>query len=314
MKKVFQETIFLLAEKGKKIGINREKLKACLFPIYRWFCWVEYKLFNHVYLYHVEIPVTQRCTLKCKDCSFMMPYFENPKDYYIDDLLAYMDRLYECVDTIQIFRILGGEPFVYKDLDQIIKKAVDCPKVKMVDVVTNGTLLPSERVRNVMKDPKVTIQISDYGNISYKKNELKRICEENGIKCVIRSMSDKNWFTAGDLHFRGKVAKDIEKQLKKCAGICRSFQNGKLYFCPRASFGALLGIPDSEKDYVDFTVEGNWNELRRQIFELNQRKGFLACNYCDEGTDCYRPIPPAQQISDSSQIEEWRANIGKQEQ
>ena len=59
-------------------------------------------------------------------------------------------------------------------------------------------------------------------------------------------------------------------------------------------------------------MERSKDELRKQIFELNQRKGFLACNYCDEGTDCYTSIPPAQQISDFSQIECWRGNIGKQ--
>ncbi|MBE5832627.1 MAG: radical SAM protein [Butyrivibrio sp.] len=312
MKVVFHNVIYFFAEKGKRIGLNREKLKACFFPLYRAFCSIEYKCFNHIYLYHVEIPVTQRCTLKCKDCSFMMPYFERPKDYNVIDLLKYMDRLFECVDTIQIFRILGGEPFVYKDLDLIIQKALSCTKVRTVDVVTNGTLVPAEKILNAMSNSKLTVQISDYGDISYKKKELQKVCEEKGIKCVIRSMADKNWFTAGDLHFRGKLAKDIKEQLKKCAGICRSFQNGKLYFCPRASFGALLGIPDPPKDYVDFTVERSKDELRKQIFELNQRNGFLACNYCDEGTDCYTSIPPAQQISDFSQIECWRGNIGKQ--
>ncbi len=311
MNDIFLFTIYFFAEKGKKIGINSEKIKACFFPLYRFFCWIEYKWFNNIYLYHVEIPVTQRCTLKCKDCSFMMPYFEHPKDYKVNDLLTYMDRLFECVDTIQIFRILGGEPFVYRDLDSIIIKALSCPKVRTVDVVTNGTLIPSEKVLAAMKNNKLTVQISDYGDISYKKNELLKICEENGIKCVIRSMADKNWFSAGDLHFRGKVAKELKIQLKKCGGICRSFQNGKLYFCPRASFGALLGIPDPKKEFVDFTKSGDVKELRRQIFELNQRKAFLACNYCDEGTDNYKPIPPALQIEEQTQITNWKKTISK---
>ncbi len=311
MKTIFQDALFFIAEKGKTIGINREKLKSCLFPIYRAFCYAEYKLFGHIYLYHVEMPVTQRCTLKCKDCSFMMPYFEHPHDYDVNELLEHMDRLFECVDTIQIFRILGGEPFVFKDLDMIIKKALASSKVRTVDIVTNGTLIPSQKIFDVMKNPRLTVQISDYGDISYKKNELQEICKENRIKCVIRSMVNKNWFSSGDLHFRGKKAKEIQEQLKRCGGICRSFQNGRLYFCPRASFGTLLGIPNPHRDYVDFTIIQPRDELRKQIFKLNQRKGFLACNYCDEGTDSYIPIPPAIQIKNRSQIDEWRENIGK---
>lgn len=311
MKNIFLNSIYYFAEQGKKIGVNREKLKSVLFPMYRLFCAIQYKCFDNIYLYHVEIPVTQRCTLRCKDCSFMMPYFEHPKDYDVNELLKYMDRLFECVDTIQIFRILGGEPFVYKDLNLIIEKALSSKKVRTVDIVTNGTIVPTDRILDSMRTGKVTVQISDYGDISFKKKELLNACNSRGIKCVIRSMADKNWFTAGDLHFRGKIARDLKAQLKKCAGICRSFQNGKLYFCPRASFGTLLGIPDPAKDYVDFTKECDKQTLRQQIYELNQRKGFLACNYCDEGTDKYMPIPPAEQISEKSQIEKWREKIGK---
>ena len=183
--------------------------------------------------------------------------------------------------------------------------------VKTVDIVTNGTIVPSDIVLESMRNERLTVQISDYGSISLKKKELLSACKSKGIKCVIRSMADKNWFTAGDLHFRGRVAKDIMIQLKKCASICRSFQNGKLYFCPRASFGTLLGIPDPAKDYVDFTKEDDVQTLRKQIYELNQRKGFLACNYCDEGTDRYKPIPPAEQIFNQSQIDCWRGKIGE---
>lgn len=311
MKNIFLNCIYYLAEHGKKIGVNREKLKSVLFPMYRWFCKIQYKCFGHVYLYHVEIPVTQRCTLRCKDCSFMMPYFEHPKDYDVELLLGYMDKLFECVDTIQIFRILGGEPFVYKNLDLIIQKALSSAKVRTVDVVTNGTIVPTDTILNAMRNDKLTVQISDYGDISSKKKELLNACRDKGIKCVIRSMADKNWFTAGDLHFRGKVAKELKVQLRNCAGICRSFQNGRLYFCPRASFGTLLGIPNPSRDYVDFTVENDIHTLRRQLYELNQRKGFLACNYCDEGTDSYKPIPPAEQIANLAQIEKWREKIGK---
>ncbi len=232
----------------------------------------------------------------------MMPYFEHPIDYDVENLLVYMDRLFASVDTIQIFRILGGEPFVYKDQDRIIAEAVSSLKARTVDIVTNGTIVPHEKIIKTMKNSKLTVQISDYGEISSNKEKLKLVCEENGIKCILRSMTEKNWFSAGDLHFRGRVAKEISEQLKHCGGICRSFQNGKRYFCLRASFGTILGIPDPSRDYVDFTNKMDIKEARKQIYELNQRKGFLACNYCDEGTGEYMPIPPAEQIKDQEQI------------
>lgn len=122
MKNLLTRLIFILAEKGKHIGVNREKLRAALYLGYRFLCKLMYRFGNYLYLYHVEIPVTQKCSLRCKDCVFMMTKFEHPVDYDLEKLLTYMDRLFKVVDGIQIFRILGGEPFIYKNLALVIKK------------------------------------------------------------------------------------------------------------------------------------------------------------------------------------------------
>ena len=42
VKDLFMRLIYFLAEKGKLIGINRGKLKALLYPAYRFFCYVIY--------------------------------------------------------------------------------------------------------------------------------------------------------------------------------------------------------------------------------------------------------------------------------
>jgi hypothetical protein len=226
----------------------------------------------------------------------MMPYFKNPVDFDLEDNLKYSRKLFEVIDAIQIFRILGGEPFLYKDLKPIIQEALACSKVKTVEVVSNGTIIPSKEILETMKNPKFKLQISDYGELSRNKDIIKQICDENGINCVIRGSGEKNWFDPGDLHFRGRNKKELRKQFKHCGEICRNLHNGKMYFCPRAAFGTKLGIPDLESDYVDFTKDLSNSELRNAIYELNQKKTILACNYCDEGTNDYVPIPVAEQL------------------
>lgn len=288
--------IYYFAEKGKHIGVKRVALRARLFPIYRFACKVMYKIFNYLYLYHVELPVTQKCNLRCKHCVFMMPYFENPVDFELDKTLKYMDKLFDSVDAIQIFRILGGEPFLYADLKMVVQHAIDCPKVKTVEIVTNGTLVPRQDIIETLKNPKLKVQISDYGDLSRNKENIKKLCDENEITCVLRGSDEKNWFDPGDLHFRGRSKKELKKQFKHCGEICRNLHDGKLYFCPRAAFGTKLGIPDVESEYVDFTKEKSREEIRKDIYELNQRKYLLACNYCDEGTEDYVPIPVAEQL------------------
>ncbi|WP_026491285.1 radical SAM protein [Butyrivibrio sp. XPD2002] len=298
MKERLLEAIFFFAEKGKHIGVKREILRARLFPFYRFVCRVLYRGGNYLYLYHVELPVTQRCNLRCKNCVFMMPYFEKPRDFQTEDLLKYEKKLFDTIDAIQIFRILGGEPFLYKNLKPIIIEALNSDKVKTVEIVTNGTILPSEDLLKTLKNPKLKIQISDYGKLSRKRDEIKTLCDDNGINCVIRGSDEKNWFDPGDLHFRGRNKKELKRQFANCGEICRNLHDGRLYFCPRAAFGTKLGIPDLESEYVDFASDKSREQLRKEIYELNQKRYLLACNYCNEGTDDYVPIPVAEQLTD----------------
>ena len=44
VKNALMKLIYFLAEKGKLIGINRGKLKALLYPAYRFFCYVVYTM------------------------------------------------------------------------------------------------------------------------------------------------------------------------------------------------------------------------------------------------------------------------------
>lgn len=296
MKTIITKMIFFFAEKFKHTGKIRINIKRFFFPCYRFVCRVLWK-YGYLYLYHVELPVTQKCSLKCAKCCFFMPHFKNPIDYEVENLLGYMDKLFECIDAIQIFRILGGEPFLYKDLEAIINKALTCSKVKTIDIVTNGTIIPDEKLLFMMRNPKLTVQISDYGRYSRNKVALKTMCDEVGVKCVVRSAKEKVWFDAGGLENRGRNINEMKKQLKHCGNICRSFHNGRLYFCPRASFGTKLGIPDCKKDYVDFNECYSRDQLRTKVYELNQKKYLIACNYCDEGTDKFTPIPIAEQLS-----------------
>lgn len=295
MKNLFMRAVYAIVEKLKHTGGIRMKLKAAFSPCYRLFCRILWYR-GTLYLYHVELPVTLKCSLKCAKCGFLMPYFQNPVDYPAKDLLLYMDKLFDCVDTIQIFRILGGEPFLYRDLEAVIRKALSSDKVKTVDIVTNGTIVPNDKILSAMKNPRLTVQISDYGKYSRKKEELKAACDKAGVKCVIRGSKEKTWIDPGGLEYRGRTVKQMKKQMRHCGNICRNFHNGKLYYCPRASFGTKLGIPDAERDYVDFTKGLNREELRKEIFELNQRKYLIACNYCSEGTKEAVEIPVAEQM------------------
>lgn len=285
---------------GVKIIRNQwinSRFRGALTMAFKDLCWIQWKLHKRLYLHHVEMPITQRCSLKCKSCASLIPYIKNPISYDKVDLFAQMDRLFECVDTIHRFRLLGGEPLLHPDLGMIIDKALACDKLNIVDVVTNGTIIPSDELLGHMKGPRFTLFVSDYGPYSKKIQDIVKVCDAKGVRCeVLAYEKNRHWIDMGWLEKRERTERELKDQLRHCGHFCRTLLDGKLYYCPRAAFGPLLGMPSLSSESVDLMAEKNMNALRKKIFELDQRKLLTACDHCDKGTQQCASIPAAEQL------------------
>ena len=67
----------------------------------------------------LDIVVTERCTLKCKDCSNLMQYYTKPKNSDTQEILAAITKILLNV-RVKAIRLIGGEPLISKDLPDII--------------------------------------------------------------------------------------------------------------------------------------------------------------------------------------------------
>lgn len=68
----------------------------------------EIKIFsnNSGYYEYIEIPITTKCSLKCKACSNLIPYYEKPCDINIDTLIESIDVFTKCINNIVYVRLL----------------------------------------------------------------------------------------------------------------------------------------------------------------------------------------------------------------
>jgi SynChlorMet cassette radical SAM/SPASM protein ScmE len=70
----------------------------------------------------VDLEITARCNLRCRYCYF----FDNPeveyRDLPTDEWLKFFDELGQC--TVMEVTLQGGEPFIRKDLPELIKGIV----------------------------------------------------------------------------------------------------------------------------------------------------------------------------------------------
>jgi SynChlorMet cassette radical SAM/SPASM protein ScmE len=85
----------------------------------------------------VDIEVTSRCNLRCRYCY----YYDNPAVEYQDlptgEWLQFFDELGKCV--IMDVTLQGGEPFIRKDLPQLIEGI--CRNRMRFAILSNGTLI-----------------------------------------------------------------------------------------------------------------------------------------------------------------------------
>lgn len=247
---------------------------------------------------HLGFCVSERCTLKCRDCSFLMQYYEHPRNIDLDYYKAALDRFIDTIDFISEFRIYGGEPFMNPDMYKLIEWYQDSDKINTLSVYTNGTIIPDIHTLECMKHNKVKVHISDYVHNRDKANKLIKVLESEGVSYFVRKYDI--WQQAGDLEDKGHSENELEEIYSKCfATNCYSFLKGKFYACPRAAHAVNLGaMQESEKDMVDFNDSSkSKEEFQRELKALmHKRKYIEACKYCLGLDNHIEGVEPAIQI------------------
>lgn len=259
---------------------------------------INLKIFNYKYGYYeyLEIPITTRCSLQCSGCSNLIPCYNKRSDYDINILVKSIRKFLECINNIVYIRVLGGEPFLSKNLYRIIKELLKSNKIQRIEIVTNGTIIPNdEKIIKILKSNRIVVCISQYPIVDY--NKLVLFLEKNGINYRIDKMD--YWMDYGNTKKRGKSRKQLIKQFARCSSVCKSLINGQIHLCPRSSHGTDLGIiRDNYDDYLDL-LDKNMTVLERKekLNKLLRKKYIMACDYCDFGTKKSKKIPVAKQLN-----------------
>lgn len=244
----------------------------------------------------VALSITERCTLKCKKCSVLAPYYKHPHDDSFDEIYDPFQRFLSCVDSIAELQIGGGEPLMHKELAQILVWCLEQEKVKEISIFTNSTILPNESLTKVLMNPKIKLLLDDYGALSRKLPNIVQLCDERGIRYLIQKF--ERWDDLGDYSDKHETEGQLIEKFKYCSfGNVMSFMKGKLYRCTTAARIADLQIvPDDPTDYVDFRSEQaiyDWKEQIRNL--ICEKKYHRGCQYCNGISTHNLGIPVAEQ-------------------
>lgn len=246
----------------------------------------------------IQYVVSERCSLKCKDCTHLMQYYRRPQDIDISLYKDAFDRLIECVDSIAELRILGGEPFMNNEMGGVIDWHHDNDKIKSISVYTNGTIVPNQHILEALQRSKVRVHVSNYKINEERIKKVIKVFDEYGIDYFVRDYDA--WQDAGGVEFRDYTIEHKKEIFSNCfEQNCYTFLKGQLHRCPRSAHAMNIGaMPDIPEDYVDLL---NWNkskeELAEELRKLQKRSWIEACNYCGGPNNRIQSIPAAIQIS-----------------
>lgn len=240
--------------------------------------------------------VTEQCTLRCKNCLYFMPYYTAPKDYNFNTICSAIERLLK-IENFDFVSIVGGETFLYGQLPELIDMLAAAPNIYSVLAITNGTILPDRKTLNSLRNEKVMVRISDYGDKSTKIDELEKLLDNNDVN---HSRMLQKWYSF-DVQNNRSSDEDSQAVYASC---CKSesfpfLMHDKLYKCAFAAHLEILGVlRHSPEDCVDLLGEPfDEVDLKSKVNALYKREEFIqACRYCRGMGYLGEEVPIAEQV------------------
>lgn len=241
---------------------------------------------NKIYLRSVDIIITERCSLRCRDCANLMQYYQAPVNCDTEEVIQHIDNFCAIVDEIHEFRVIGGEPFMNKDFHLVVKHLIDEPKVKRVVIYTNGTIAPKADKIKYLSSDKVLVFITDYGQLSKGLDKLTQSLQKNGVPFYAHKA--QLWTACSKIAEHNRNIEQRKAVFQSCcAKNLVTLSDGKVHRCPfSANASRLQAAPDYPNDYVDISRmpqnAADIDVLKKKIRAFLLDKDYLeTCDYCD---------------------------------
>jgi hypothetical protein len=202
--------------------------------------------------------VSNKCTLTCVGCNHLRDHYvpANNVDIPPERILADLQKLLSAVDMVNKLVIVGGESMLHPDIGQILEGVLALPRVGVVQVITNGTVIPKDQaVFDLLASPRVMVEISGYG--SHIPAKFQRNVESFLARLAARGVRHRysrtlQWFDFGGFEHRGYSEAELKRVFDTCCFVSNDIFDGRMYKCSRSAYGTLIGkIPDYPGDYVD---------------------------------------------------------------
>ncbi len=297
-------------EQMKECGIHRKFHAFSVYEFYRYLSLFLLYRYNKMYLHAVDLFLHTYCNLNCEYC-FVQTYRGVHRKITIDAIKRNIDVVFNKCDYVGIVFFGIAEGFLGgKELEFALRYITDhySDRFMTVEIVTNGTIIPSQSLLEVIKNKKIRIVVDDYReNVKLAEEQYLKVIkmlEENDVN--YSSLKRDHWDVScfGD----NVIEEDPEKlgqKLSNCVCHAKGFPyigykegSTRMYSCVFQTINEYLGlIEEYESDSLEFAT-ANPLEIIEFLLGYNDVGYLSACAYCNgifEGVEINH-IPVAEQI------------------
>ena len=117
-----------------------------------------------IFMPSVTLVINQRCSLRCKYCtSYMNEYDAKEKvDFPLEQICSDIDNFFGAVDMVGTITVMGGEPFMHKDISLIIEHLCKWKNFGLISIATSGTYPIKPDQLKGLHDKRVNVSFSNY--------------------------------------------------------------------------------------------------------------------------------------------------------
>jgi len=219
-----------------------------------------------------------------------MQYYENPENLSYKQIVDDFEKLTSKIQHIYEVRLIGGEPFMNKDIYQIIDYFIENNKITKLVIYTNATIPLKKELMYKYNSPKVVFSITDYGILSKNTKKVTDVLDD--INISYRALPPNNWTDSAIIKDFQRDVENMKELFEKCCGKnLFTVMYGKLYRCPFvANAERLSAIPFDSNNSVN--VDAEVDVITNYTTKITH---IPACNFCNGRSHDAPEIIPAVQ-------------------
>ena len=160
----------------------------CDYKLNRWFGRQKFDPMTLTY------SVTAACQSRCKTCQIGEMFCQNPSRVNDDLSLEEIEKVFASMKPVYFFNMSGGEPFLRKDLPEIVALACKYLKPRVIHTPTNAILTDriienTERIIKIIRDYDASVPFTvkpSIDGVGDKHDEIRGV--KGNFKCLLKTI------------------------------------------------------------------------------------------------------------------------------